>query len=136
MKKLILTAVAVLCLVALMLAQANYSSFRDTGAGLVTNQPWCFEGTQGSGQDVCMKRATAGHIDFQTGTGAADPDVKGTCTLGTNCAITFATAYGTAPVCVGTDQTAAAAVKSAPLTTGVTFTGTGTDVIAYVCLGK
>lgn len=68
--------------------------------------------------------------------GSTNKDVLGVCTLGTNCAVTFNKAYVVAPVCVGTDQTAAAAVKSAPTTTTVTFTGTGTDVIAYQCMGN
>lgn len=61
---------------------------------------------------------------------------SGTCTLGTSCVITFGTAYNSTPVCIGTDQTGANAVKSAPGTTGVTFTGTGTDVIAWACFGN
>jgi hypothetical protein len=61
---------------------------------------------------------------------------SGTCTLGTNCTITFSSAYASAPACIGTDQTAANPVKSSPATTGVTFTGTGTDVIAWACFGN
>jgi hypothetical protein len=49
---------------------------------------------------------------------------------------TFTTAYGSAPVCVGTDQTAAAAVKIAPTTTTAVVTGTSTDVIAVGCFGN
>ena len=88
--------------------------------------------------DVYLTKGAAntlalGPVGAHFGFSAANPDAVGTCTLGTNCAITFTNAYAIAPVCVGTDQTAAAAVKSAPTTTGVTFTGTGTDVIAYQC---
>lgn len=40
-------------------------------------------------------------------------------------------------VCVGTDQTSAAAVKIVNAsTTSITITGTGTDVIAYQCVGN
>jgi hypothetical protein len=49
---------------------------------------------------------------------------------------TFTTAYGSAPVCVGTDQTAAAAVKIAPTTTTAVVTGTTTDVISVACFGN
>lgn len=68
--------------------------------------------------------------------GSDSVDLAGTCTLGTSCAVTFHQAYAVAPVCVATDQTAAAAVKSVPTTTGVTLTGTGTDVIAYHCFAN
>lgn len=68
---------------------------------------------------------------------AADSvDLAGKCTLGTDCVITFRQAYTVAPFCVGTDQTAAAAVKSVPTTTTLTLTGTGTDVIAYHCIAN
>jgi hypothetical protein len=66
----------------------------------------------------------------------ASSSFAGTCTLGTSCAITFSTAYTSTPVCVGTDQTAAEAVRAAPTASGVTFTGTGTDVIAWMCIGN
>jgi hypothetical protein len=66
-------------------------------------------------------------------------DVAGTCTLGTNCAITFNIPYQVTPACVASDTTGANAVKAVtsggPPVTTVTFTGTGTDVLAYVCVG-
>jgi hypothetical protein len=67
---------------------------------------------------------------------SAAAQFAGTCTLGTNCVISFVSHFGSTPVCVGTDQTSANAVKSAPTVSGVTFTGTGTDVIAWVCVGN
>lgn len=59
-----------------------------------------------------------------------------TCTLGTNCTITFATAYNSTPVCVANDQTGQHPVQPTPSTTGVTFAGTGTDVVAWACFGN
>lgn len=72
---------------------------------------------------------------LRTGT-SAQTDLAGTCTLGTNCVITFTQTYTSAPVCVATDTTAAAAVKVVVTTTTATFTGTGTDVLNYVCVGR
>lgn len=63
----------------------------------------------------------------------------GTCTLGTNCAVTHPVAFtsGTSYYCTANDQTAAAAVKVVNTSASVvTFTGTGTDVIAYSCVGN
>lgn len=60
----------------------------------------------------------------------------GKCTLGTNCVITFPVTYNSVPVCIGTDQTAANPVRAVPSTTGLTLTGTGTDVIAWHCDGN
>ena len=79
---------------------------------------------------------TGGAMAAQKINQSAATKFAGTCTLGTSCVITFATAYTSTPVCIGTDQTAIAAVKSAPSNTGVTFTGTGTDVIAWACFGN
>lgn len=61
---------------------------------------------------------------------------QGTCTLGTNCLIVFATPFSTAPICIATDQTAPNPVKATPSKTGVRFTGTGADVLAWVCVGN
>lgn len=46
---------------------------------------------------------------------------------------TFSTAYSATPVCTATDQTSAAAVKATSSTTAVTLTGTGTDIINWIC---
>lgn len=67
--------------------------------------------------------------------------VFGKCTLGTDCAVTLtgAAAFSSSSsyYCGAVDQTAAAAVKAVN-TSGstVTFTGTGTDVISFVCIGN
>jgi hypothetical protein len=50
--------------------------------------------------------------------------------------VTFTRAYTAAPVCVGTDQTNANAVKISTTTTAATFAGNATDVIAYICVGN
>jgi hypothetical protein len=72
-----------------------------------------------------------GHLNASGTNGA---DFAGTCTLGTSCVITFTQAYKNAPGCIATDNTAAAATKAVSTTSGVTFTGTGTDVLTYVCV--
>lgn len=67
--------------------------------------------------------------------------VYGTCVLGTSCAVTFSgsaafTSSGSY-VCTATDQTAAAAVKVVNTSASVaTFTGTGTDTLAFHCIGN
>jgi hypothetical protein len=71
-----------------------------------------------------------------TGTviGCATLPSAGTVTLSSGAGShTFGAAYGTAPICVGTDTTAANAVKVTSSTTAVTIAGTTTDVIAWVC---
>lgn len=131
--------VLVMVCVTLLFAQANYQGWKDVGGALVTFNKACLEGTAGSGQDVCIARVTAGHIDFQTGTGAANKDVRGTVTLAGNTAtVTFNNAYTAAPSCVATDQTTAQLVKVAPTTTNVVISDTvgATDVVAYVCFGN
>jgi hypothetical protein len=66
--------------------------------------------------------------------------VYGTCTLGTSCSITLtgAAVYtgATQYRCSATDETSAAAVKFAP-SSGSAFalTGTGTDVLSFICAG-
>jgi hypothetical protein len=67
--------------------------------------------------------------------------VVDTCTLGTNCAVTFsgsaAFSSGTTYRCTANDATAANAVKVQNISNAaVTFTGTGTDVVAFICIGN
>lgn len=65
----------------------------------------------------------------------ANSDMAGTITLASGTGTyTFTQTYATAPTCIGTDTTAANAVKLAATTTVLTFTGTTTDVINYVCV--
>ena len=67
--------------------------------------------------------------------------VEDTCTLGTNCAVTLtgSAAFTTSSSyrCTATDATAASAVRVNQASgSSVTFTGTGTDVISFVCVGN
>lgn len=68
--------------------------------------------------------------------------VKDTCTLGTSCAITLAGSAvftsGTSYDCWARDATTAANAVTVTRTSGtaLAFTGTGTDVINYVCIGN
>lgn len=66
--------------------------------------------------------------------------VRDTCTLGTNCAVTFTGAAvfaDTNYVCNAQDVTAAAATNFVATSASVaTFTGTGTDVLVYTCIGN
>lgn len=67
--------------------------------------------------------------------------VEGTCTLGTNCAVTLAGSaiYTSAAsyVCQAQDNTAAAATQVVQASgSSFTITGTGTDVIRYSCIGN
>ena len=82
-------------------------------------------------------------ITNHSGTKAAFPVhfVVDKCTLGTDCAVTLAGnavfSSSTSYQCAATDGTSAAAVKSAISSgTAVTFTGTSTDVIDYICAGN
>jgi len=116
-------------------------TYRDTGNGVDFYQPICFEGSALAGADVCLKRTTAGHVAFLTGTLAGNKDVHGTCTAAaaTTCVITFTTAFTAAPVCMVTDQTTAAngALKALPTTTTLTITTTSSsDTFSYVCFGQ
>jgi len=137
---IVLSACLLLC-VGLLFAQANYQGWKDVGGALVTFNKACFEGSAGAGQDLCEARATAGHIQFQTGIGTSAPDVQGTCTAAaaTTCTVTFATAFTAAPVCMVTDQTTAAngALKALPSTTTLVITtASSSDTFSYVCFGK
>lgn len=60
----------------------------------------------------------------------------GVCTLGTNCTLTFPTAFNSTPVCVVSDQTGQHPAQPTPSTTGLSIGGTGTDVIAWACFGN
>lgn len=66
--------------------------------------------------------------------------VRDTCTLGTNCNVTFTGAAvfaDTNYVCSAQDTTAAAATRAnIGSASTVTFTGTGTDVLIYTCIGN
>lgn len=75
-------------------------------------------------------------------TQAAGSDISGTIALtsGTpsTATFTFTTPYTSTPVCTASDQTSASAIKVAPSTTNVVFTGPNsvTDTIAFICVGN
>jgi hypothetical protein len=58
-------------------------------------------------------------------------------TAGTQCRITFSSAWTNAPACVVTNETTANLARAASTTTVVDLTGTfnGADVLSYQCLG-
>jgi len=85
----------------------------------------------------------SGHLMFASNKGqhiqtqAANNDLAGVVTLSTGAGThSFTTAYTAAPVCVCTDQTSAAAVQCSTSTATLTVAGTGSDAIAYVCIGN
>lgn len=64
-----------------------------------------------------------------------------TCTLGTNCAVTLSGSAvftsSSSYQCGATDETGANAIKFAPSSgSAFTLTGTGTDVLSYICVGN
>lgn len=113
-------------------------TYRDGGNGtMVLNNQTCWESSALAGYDLCLKRPGVGHLAILTNGGVAAPDVYGTKTLSAGAGtVTFATAFTAAPICFGTDQTAANAVKISTTTTAATFAGTTSDVIAYFCLAN
>lgn len=68
---------------------------------------------------------------------ASNTDLGGLITLsGGTGTYTFAGTYTSAPVCTASDKTAANAVGVSTSTTVLTLTGTSTDVINYICIGR
>jgi hypothetical protein len=79
--------------------------------------------------------ALAGGAHFNQG--SANSDFSGTLTLASGTASrTFSNAFASAPVCVAADTTAANPVKVSTTNTALTVTGTGSDIINYVCFGN
>lgn len=75
-------------------------------------------------------------IPIATGT-TSNTDLAGFITLsGGTGTYTFTATYASAPVCVATDTTAVAAVQATSTTTVLTINGTGTDIVAYHCIGR
>lgn len=68
---------------------------------------------------------------------ASNTDLAGALTLsGGSATYTFAGTYVSSPICVASDSTAVNAVKASASTTVLTLTGTGTDVVSYICVGR
>ena len=79
---------------------------------------------------------TGSGIPIATGS-ASNTDLAGSITLsGGTGTYTFSATYVTTPICTATDTTTAAAVKTSASTTVLTITGTGTDVVNYICIGR
>lgn len=108
-----------------------------------------FFGTPRSGGDVCNGVGAVASIDatgaatfggtghsIQTGT-ASNSDLAGQVTLsGGSGTQALAGTYTSAPIVVCSDTTAVNAVKCVASTTTITITGTGTDVINYITIGR
>lgn len=68
---------------------------------------------------------------------ASNTDLAGFITLsGGTGTYTFSGTYTSAPVCTASDKTGANAVGVSTSTTVLTLTGTSTDVINYICIGR
>ena len=79
---------------------------------------------------------TGSGIPIATGT-TSNTDLAGFITLsGGTGTYSFTATHVTNPVCTATDTTAVAAVQAVATTTVLTVNGTGTDVIAYTCIGR
>lgn len=89
--------------------------------------------------DHYFETVTTQVSDSGSNTSGVTHTVRGTCVLGTSCAVTLAQggfSASTSYQCTATDQTSAAAVKVVNTSATVaTFTGTGTDTLAYICTG-
>lgn len=108
-------------------------------ATVVCNATACGNGGNGSITDNrSLANFPAGlYVSGHVNTASANKDIAGVITLSAGAAtLTFTNAFQAAPACVGTDQTAANAVKISTTTTAATFAGTTTDVIAYACYGN
>lgn len=67
---------------------------------------------------------------------ASNTDLAGRLTLaGGTISRTFSGTYTTAPVCVANDNTALQPVQVTTTTTALAISGTGTDVVSYICVG-
>ncbi len=91
-----------------------------------------------SGVFSCSSQITATGTKFpiQSGT-SSNTDLNGSLTLSTGSATYsfVSTSITTAPICVAVDATATNAVKVVTSVTTLTITGTGSDVVKYICTG-
>jgi hypothetical protein len=119
------------------------SPFLDTGAAASAGAMGAYNSSMAaqfafSGKNFGFSGSKGQHFITQ----AAGSDVSGTIALtsGTpsTATFTFTSPYSSAPVCVASDQTSASAIKVAPSTTNVVFTGPNsvTDTIAFICVGN
>lgn len=94
----------------------NYFAILDHNA-LTSNQTFDFPNASGTIALAGANGVSAGTITLSGGSGSH----------------TFAKPYGAAPVCTASDTTGAAAVKVTSSATAVSISGTGTDVVAWIC---
>lgn len=98
--------------------------------------------TVGAGLDTCYADSSAHGLKCSFNGGSFQPIAitgkngvsAGTIRLSSGVGShTFAAAYGTPPVCIATDTTSAAVVRVSSSRTAISVSGTGGDVIAWVC---
>jgi hypothetical protein len=105
-------------------------------ATTITANSHIHENTAGQTTVTQKLVVTGSGIPVATGT-TSNTDLAGFLTLsGGTQTYTFSATYATAPVCTATDTTAANVVKASASTTVLTITGTGTDVVSYICIGR
>lgn len=110
--------------------RANVGTPMFFGCSLRTNIDFTAVGHYVSGGAVCSGTGTFTGQASSGGSTCLVTLSAGTATW------TFASAWSHAPMCTGTDQTAANAVKITTTTTAATITGTSADVIAVFCWGN
>jgi hypothetical protein len=95
--------------------------------------------TLGAANSFGGSNTFAGRTTFnQVATGvSANTDFAGQLTLASgSVSYGFTGTYTSAPICTANDTTAVNAVKVSATTTALTLTGTGSDVINYICVGR
>jgi hypothetical protein len=125
-------------------------TFNAGGGGVINNLgtgTLDINGTGGSGTGGINMHSAGGAVTTTWGAGGAFAPLQltqltannyaGTLTLSGGVATrTFATAYNNPPICTGSDSTANNSVKVTTTATTISMTGTGTDVINYICVGN
>jgi hypothetical protein len=96
-------------------------------------------GTLGIGGAQCQNvhfTAPVEAVEVASGT-STNSDLNGELTLkGGSASYNFHGHYTTPPVCIANDTIAAAPVRVQATRTSLTLTGTGADVITYICMGR
>jgi len=112
-------------------SKVGFNMFRTNTANCVFNNA-----TSTVGECDGTLYAAGTNATLQTNT-SSNTDVAGQLTLSTGTATyNFSGTYATAPICTASDTTANASVKASATTTVLTITGTGSDVVNYVCIGR
>lgn len=93
---------------------------------------WTSDGLNGTGWHIPVVNTTS----LRTAT-ALNSDAAGQIVLsGGTGSYTFSGSYATPPVCTASDTSAKNAVRVSTTKTGLTVTGTGSDTINYICVGR